>query len=78
MPWTTRCRKLVVLKGGRRIATLAEARDILLALPEAHQVRPHVIFAAQLLVAAAEAVERRGVASAGMQMARALTVEGLL
>jgi hypothetical protein len=42
MPWTTRFQKPIVLKKGRRIATVAEVRDVLLALPKDHLNRPHV------------------------------------
>jgi hypothetical protein len=73
MPWTSKFQRPIVLKDGRKIATLADARDLLLALPEPHRRRPHVVYAAQMLIGAAE---RRGVANARAQMSRALIVEG--
>jgi hypothetical protein len=78
MPWTARFRKPIVLRSGRNLAILADARDLLLALPQTHHGRPHVAHAAQLLIKAAESAERGGMASASAQMVRALQAEGLL
>jgi hypothetical protein len=76
MPWTARFRTPVILKDGRLIATLGQARALMLNLPVRHQIRPHWQFAAELLLDAAE--HHGNVEDAYQQMSRALTAEGLL
>jgi hypothetical protein len=65
--WTKQFRKPIVLRDGREIATLADARDLLLLQPKRHQDQPHLQYAVELLVDDAAA-----------QLSRALTAEGLL
>jgi hypothetical protein len=38
MPWTRKLAAPIVLKNGRKIATLGQARELMLALPERHQL----------------------------------------
>jgi len=52
--WSRRFATPIKLKDGREIATLADARDFQLALPERHQSRPFWQYAAELLIDAAE------------------------
>jgi hypothetical protein len=49
MSWSTKIWKPIKLKDGRSIETLADARAIMLALPELHQRNPHWQYAAELL-----------------------------
>jgi hypothetical protein len=77
-PWSKKFWKPLVLRDGREIATLAEARDLLLALPERHHARPHLQYAVELLIDAAERGSRSSVDDAAAQLSRALTAEGLL
>jgi hypothetical protein len=76
MPWTRKLASPITLKDGRTIATLNQARELMLELPVRHQVRPHWQFTAELLL---EATEHNGnIDDAWAQLSRALTVEGLL
>jgi hypothetical protein len=70
--------KAITLKDGRTLNTLEEARRLMLALPEPHQVRPPWQYAAELLLAAADRNEKYSTMDARAQLSRALTVEGLL
>jgi hypothetical protein len=40
MPWTRKFPEPIKLKDRRKIATLGQARAVMLALPERHQSRP--------------------------------------
>jgi hypothetical protein len=68
MPWTRKLVTPIKLKDGRTIATLGQARAVMLALPERHQSRPFWQYAAELLIDAAVSRRsrqrrRRGVAA---------------
>jgi hypothetical protein len=76
--WSKQFWKPIVLRDGRVIATLDEARTLLLALPERHQSRPHLQHAAELLIEAARRGDRASVDDAASQLSRALAAEGLL
>jgi hypothetical protein len=76
MPWDARFWRPIALKDGRTIATLAEARDLVLALADLHQRPPHWGDAAQLLLRAASSDSAMD--DALVQMMRALKAEGLL
>jgi hypothetical protein len=39
MPWTRKFPEPIKLKNGRKIATLGQARELTVALPERHQSR---------------------------------------
>jgi len=71
-------RKEKAAKNGRTIATLGQARELMLALPERHQIRPFWQYAAELLIDAAERGDRASVDDAAAQLSRALAAEGLL
>ena len=76
MPWSRELATPIKLKDGRKIATLGQARELMLALPERHQLRPFWQYAAELLI---EAAEHNGdVDNAAAQLSRALAAEGLL
>jgi hypothetical protein len=76
--WSKKFRNPLTLRDGREIATLADARDLLLALPERHKSRPHLQYAVELLIDAAERGSRASIDDASAQLSRALTAEGLL
>jgi hypothetical protein len=76
MPWTRKLATPIKLKDGRSIATLGEARAVMLALPDRHQARPFWQYAAELLIEAAE--HKGNIEDAWAQLSRALTAEGLL
>jgi hypothetical protein len=76
MPWTRKFPQPIKLKDGRKIATLGQARELMLALPERHQIRPFWQYAAELILEAAE--RGSSIDDAWAQLHRALTAEGLL
>ena len=78
MPGTRKLPQPIKLKDGRKIATLGQARELMLALPERHQSRPFWQYAAELLIEAAERGDRASVDDAAAQISRALAAEGLL
>jgi hypothetical protein len=78
MPWTQKFPEPIKLNNGRKIATLGQAREFMLALPERHQSRPFWQYAAELLIEAAERGDRAGVDDAAAQLSRALAAEGLI
>jgi hypothetical protein len=76
--WSKQFWNPIVLRDGRVIATLDEARTLLLALPERHQSRPFWQYAAELLIDAAERSNHASIDNAAAQLSRALAAEGLL
>jgi hypothetical protein len=76
MPWTRKLPTPIVLKDGRSIATLEEARAFMLGLPERSQARPYWQYAAELLIDAAEGAG--DIKGAYHQLKRAITAEGPL
>jgi hypothetical protein len=54
MPWTARFSRPIILKDGRVLATLAEARVFLLSLPATDQDKPHWMDARIMLLTASE------------------------
>jgi hypothetical protein len=68
--------KPIVLKDGRTVATLGEAREMMLSLPPIHRRSPVWRFAAEVLNEAA--ADRTSVSDAEAKFARALQVEGLI
>jgi hypothetical protein len=53
MTWHRKLPKTLYLNDGRTVATLAQARDVMLALPQLHQTNTHWQDAAALLLQAA-------------------------
>jgi hypothetical protein len=70
--------KPVTLNDGRTVATLADARELMLTLPERHQRNAHWQYAGELLLKAADYGEKYAVMDARAQLTRALKAEGLL
>jgi hypothetical protein len=76
MPWTRELVAPIILKDGRSLATLADARAFIKSLPDRHRRSENWLYAAGLLMEAA--VGRNALASATMQLKVALRVEGLI
>ena len=76
MPWTRELAKSIVLRDGRTITTLAEARAIMRSLPEARQHKEPWLYAGGLLLEAATG--RAAMAAVEAQLTRALKTEGLI
>jgi hypothetical protein len=78
MTWSRRFPKPLYLSDGRMIATLAEARAIMLALSRSDQTNPHWARAAELLMEAAYRGRQDSVADAGAELSLALKADGLI
>ena len=78
MRWPYRLHEPFTLVDGRKVSTLAEAREVMLALPELHRRNAHWRYAGELLKVAAQDGEKYAVMDARAQFARALTAEGLI
>jgi hypothetical protein len=76
MTWARKLSKPIALKDGRTIATLAEAREMMLSLPPIHRRGPVWRFAAEVLNEAA--TDRTSVSDAEAKFTRALQAEGLI
>lgn len=79
MSWTCKLPMSLHLVDRRTLTTtLAHARDLLLALPQAHQENPHWRSAGELLLKAAHRSRQTDIFDAGAQFSRALHMDGLL
>ena len=78
MPWTSKLKSPLALKDGRTIETLADARAMILELPEFQQRRPYWEYAAQLLMDAAQGGKRGAIEDAYWQLTRALKADRML
>ena len=78
MTWSRRLPQPVRLNDGRTIATLAQARDLMLTLAEQRQTNPHWRDAAELLMKAAYRGRQDPIHDAGAQLSRALRADGLI
>jgi hypothetical protein len=76
MPWTDQFWRPIKLKDGRSVATLAEARVLILSLPASQQEMPHWVEASDLLARASEFPNAQDLALAAML--QALRAEGLI
>jgi hypothetical protein len=77
MLWSRRLPKNLVLRDGRQIRTLSDARDVILTLPERRYDKPHWEYAAELLTTAARGGGAK-VAAFNSQLELALEAEGLI
>ena len=75
MPRTSKFKTKLALKDGRTISTLADARAVILSLPEHSQRRPYWEYAAQLLMGAAQAGKREAIEDAYWRLMGALFLE---
>jgi hypothetical protein len=76
MGWEKKFWKPIKLKDRRTIATLADARALILALPPLHQRNPHWQYAGELLMRAS--TSKSAVDDALAQLLRALKAERLV
>jgi hypothetical protein len=76
MTWARKLTAPIILKDGRMIATLGEARAVMLSLPERRQHNELWLYVGALLSEAAVAGGSLSIARA--QLARALKAEGLV
>jgi hypothetical protein len=76
MTWARKLSKPIALKDGRTIATLGEAREMMLSLPPIHRRGPIWRFAAEVLNEAA--ADRASVPDSEAKFTRALKAEGLI
>jgi hypothetical protein len=76
MTWARKFAKPIALKDGRLIATIGDARAVMLSLPERRRRSEHWLYAGALL---REASTTNGaLKKAGAQLTRALNAEGLI
>jgi hypothetical protein len=66
------------MRGGDAIATLSDARGLILNLPDSIQNRAHWLFAAGLLLRAADSGSDSDIERATLQIERALIADGRL
>lgn len=78
MPWSTSFPVPITLADGRKISTLMEAGQLMLALPELHRANGYWQHAAALIMAAVEAPTTDALEAAGLQFERAMRAEGLM
>ena len=76
MPWSRKLATPIVLKDGRMIATLGEAREMMLSVPPLHRRGAIWQYAAKLLEEAA--ADKDSVPDAEAQLTRALKAEWLI
>jgi hypothetical protein len=76
MPWSRQLSAPIMLKDGRRLASLGDARQMMASIPDEHRTALHWQHAAVMLTRAAQA--KCGIDEAQMQIALALKAEGLL
>jgi hypothetical protein len=78
MSWTSKFKTPLTLKDGQAIETLADARDVILSLPEYQQRRDYWGYAATLLMGAAQRGKREAIEDAYWQLKRALNMDRML
>lgn len=78
MAWHRRLPKPLYLSNGHTLATLAQARDFMLAQPQLYQINPLWQSAAELLLQAAYRGRQDPILDVGRQLSRALEADGLI
>jgi hypothetical protein len=78
MTWISKFPRPVVLKDGRKIASLIQARDLIAALPPLHLKNAHWEYATDLVYDAARISDDASINMAHGQLLRALKAEGLI
>jgi hypothetical protein len=78
MPWVRKFDEPIALKDGRTLATLADARRLMVSLPVIHLRAHHWPYAGDLLLKAASRDGGFALAQARAQLPRALKAEGLI
>jgi hypothetical protein len=77
MTWSRKLIPPLVLKDGRVLETLSDAREMILGLAEGRQCAPYWQHAAELLLYAAE-IEKEAIDDVRAQLNRALYSDGLI
>ena len=78
MTWSRRLPEPLRLNDGRTIATLAEARDLMLTLPHDPEIDPRWREAAETLLKAAYRGRQDPIHDARRELSRALRANGLI
>lgn len=78
MTWDRKLPKPLYLNDGRTVATLGQARDVMLALPQLRQANSHWQDAAELLLQAAYRGRLVPILDAEAQLSQALAAEGMI
>jgi hypothetical protein len=78
MTWTSKLKPPLVLRDGRAIATLADARDVILGLSDYQQRSAYWGYAAILLMKAAQGGQRTAIDDAYWQVMRALKADRMM
>jgi hypothetical protein len=78
MTWNRKLPKSLRLNDGRTITTLANARDMLLKLPQDDQAHSHWMSAGELLLQAAYRGRKTPIVDVGAELSRALQRHGLI
>ena len=78
MPWSRKFAKPIVLKDGRTIATLADARDSMSPVEAGHQDDPAWRHARELLHFASNREDTLSLGRARAQLTRTRNAEGLI
>jgi hypothetical protein len=78
MPWTRKLPAPIILKDGRALVRLIDARDLILGLTERRQADAHRQPAAEALMKAASHATQIDVAGVANQLTIALRAEGLI
>jgi hypothetical protein len=78
MPWTRKLAKPIVLKDGRRIVSIGDARELMATVAPGHQDDPDWTLASDLLQNASMRHDAHSVSRARARMIKVLKAEGLL
>ena len=78
MSWKKALPEPIVLKDGRKLATMREAGEFILRLSDRIQASPTVTYATELLLMAVQTGKREDVSDAAHQVSRALKAHGFI
>ena len=78
MSWSKKLPGPIKLRDGRELATLSDARSLILDLTKSRRARPTWLYATELILRAAETGKRADLAEARRQIARAASADGIL
>jgi hypothetical protein len=78
MKWTSNFPRPVVLKDGRKVVSLVQARDLIVLIPSPHLQNAHWECATDFIYDAARSGDEVAIGVAYDQFLRALKAEGLL
>jgi hypothetical protein len=78
MKWTSKFPRPIVLKDGRTIGSLIQARDLIVLIPSPHLRNAHWEYATDLIYDAARNEDEVAIGQAYEQFLRAVKAEGLI